>query len=158
MNEAVRIAQQIRAAIEGPAWHGPALLEILGDVTAQEACARPLAFAHSIWEIMLHINAWDRAVATRLNGTLVELEGDDDWPPVSQASAAAWQRCLTDLRNDNVTLRRTIAGLSDEALTKTTVGRDFDCYTMAHGVTQHILYHAGQIALIKKALRSTISA
>jgi hypothetical protein len=55
MSEIHRIADQLKRSLEGEAWHGPALRELLSGVTAKQAAARPLAGAHSIWEIVLHI-------------------------------------------------------------------------------------------------------
>jgi hypothetical protein len=58
-SEAGRIADQLRRAFDGSAWHGPALLELLEDVDAATAAAKPLAHVHSIWELVLHIAVWD---------------------------------------------------------------------------------------------------
>ena len=54
-SEPALIAEQLRRAFEGDAWHGPALLELLQDVDAATAAARPLPDVHSIWELVLHV-------------------------------------------------------------------------------------------------------
>jgi hypothetical protein len=41
--ESTSIADQLRRAFDGGAWHGPALLELLKDVNAATAAAKPLA-------------------------------------------------------------------------------------------------------------------
>ena len=46
-NELARLEGQLRSAFEGPSWHGPAVLELLRDVTPVEAAARPIAGAHT---------------------------------------------------------------------------------------------------------------
>jgi len=48
-------------------------------------------------------------------------------------------------------LRETIAKLDDEKLKEKAAGQEYSIYFMLHGVIQHDLYHAGQIALLKKA-------
>ncbi len=73
MSEASRIADQLRRAFDGDAWHGDSVLEILNGVTAAQAAARPITHAHSIWELVLHIAAWDGVVLRRLGGAAVEL-------------------------------------------------------------------------------------
>jgi len=60
-SESVLIAEQLRRAFEGDAWHGPALLELLQDVDAVTAAAKPLPDVHSIWELVLHVAVWDAA-------------------------------------------------------------------------------------------------
>jgi hypothetical protein len=65
MSEIQRIEDQLRRAFEGHAWHGPAVRELLADVTAAKAAGRPLPSAHSIWEIVLHMATWERVVRRR---------------------------------------------------------------------------------------------
>ena len=55
MTEIERIEDQLKRSLEGEAWHGPALEELLADVRAEQAAAKPVPPAHSIWEIVLHI-------------------------------------------------------------------------------------------------------
>jgi uncharacterized damage-inducible protein DinB len=66
--ESGRIADQLRRAFDGSAWHGPALIELLEDVDAATAAAKPRLKIHSIWELVLHIAAWDGAALRRLSG------------------------------------------------------------------------------------------
>ena len=47
-SEPALIADQLRRTFEGDAWHGPALLELLQDVDAATAAAKPLPGVHSI--------------------------------------------------------------------------------------------------------------
>ena len=47
MSETERIAEQLKRAFEGEAWHGPAVQEVLAGVTAAGAAARPIASAHT---------------------------------------------------------------------------------------------------------------
>ncbi len=41
-SEVERIRGELQRAFEGEAWHGPAVLELLRDVNAQQAAARPI--------------------------------------------------------------------------------------------------------------------
>ena len=151
MDEIKRIDDQLRRAFEGHAWHGPALRELLADVTAEQATARPIPGAHSIWEIALHIAAWHEGVRRRVEGERVELSPEEDWPPVASTSEAAWQDALAVLERTHTELRRTVSRLADARLQEMVVGKDHSVYVMLHGLIQHDLYHAGQIALLKKA-------
>src|SRR5260370_3027867 len=67
-SEASRISDQLRRAFGGDAWHGDSVFEILMGVTAAQAAARPINNAHSIWELVLHIAAWERAVLRLVAG------------------------------------------------------------------------------------------
>src|SRR5580700_4091961 len=94
MSEAHRIADQLRRAFDGDAWHGDSVFEILNGVTATRAAARPIAGAHSIWELVLHIAAWDGAVLRRLGGTAIELRDEQNFPPVKDTNEAAWRNTI----------------------------------------------------------------
>ena len=50
-----RLEEQLERTLEGGAWHGPSVLEVLEGVTAAQAAAHPIAGAHSIWELVLHL-------------------------------------------------------------------------------------------------------
>lgn len=67
-SQSVLLTEQLRRAFDGHAWHGPAVLELLADVDAATAAARPLPNVHSIWELVLHIAVWDDAALRRLDG------------------------------------------------------------------------------------------
>lgn len=152
MSEVERIVDQLRRAFEGNAWHGLALWEILSDVTSQHAFAKPLTGAHSIWEIVNHVTVWEAVVGRRIKGEVISgLSPEQDWPAVADSSEAAWQRTLTKLQRGNQELRDTISALTDARLKEIVLGQTYSFYYMLHGVIQHDLYHAGQVAVLKKA-------
>ncbi len=152
MTEIERIADQLRRAHEGEAWHGPALNEILDGVTAEAAARRPIASAHSIWEIVLHVGVWESVVRRRLSGEVTgDLPPEQDWPAVGEASEAAWKQALATLGRSYAELQKAVTRLADRQLAETVPGPGYTVYYMLHGTVQHALYHAGQIALLKKA-------
>jgi uncharacterized damage-inducible protein DinB len=153
MSEAARIADQLCRAFDGDAWHGDSLFEILEGVTAAQAATRPIARAHTIWELVLHIAAWDGAVLRRLSGTAVTLSDAENFPAVTDTSDAAWRKTLAEVRRVHEELVAAVAALADSRLDEIVPGKEGAYYTfyyMLHGVVQHELYHAGQIALLKK--------
>src|SRR3954466_12471277 len=152
MNELGRIADQLKRAYEGPAWSGPSLLDVLNDVTAAEAAAKPIPDAHSIWEIVHHIRAWEDVVSRRLQGEpFREYSGTEDWPAVVETTEAAWRAALDGLKTSNHNLRQVINGFEQMRLSGLVPGSDYSFYVLVHGAVQHDLYHAGQIGLLKKA-------
>ena len=154
MREVIRIGSQLKRAFEGKAWHGSSLLELLADVSAEQAASKPTGGAHSIWELVLHIAVWQRFVTRAVEGEPMppwDIAPEEDWPPVVDASEAAWRVAVTSLGDGNKRLRDAVRKLGDEDLDRIVAGRDYSVYFMLHGVLQHSLYHAGQIALLKKA-------
>ncbi len=153
MSEAARIADQLRRAFYGEAWHGDSLFEILGGVSAAQAAAHPVANAHSIWELVLHIAAWDGAVRRRMGGVAVALSDEENFAPVKDTSEGAWNKTLEHLRRTHDQLVEAVIAFPDARLSDQVPGKQgahYNFYYMLHGVAQHELYHAGQIALLKK--------
>jgi uncharacterized damage-inducible protein DinB len=152
MSETKRIKDQLTRAFEGEAWHGPSVFEVLAGVTAEQAAAHPVAGAHSIWEIALHICAWERIGRRRIDEWVpIEVTPEEDWPPVGETSEHAWKNALNRLKLNHVTLEEVIARLDEAKLQEMVPGTPYNVYFLLHGVIQHDLYHAGQIALLKKA-------
>jgi uncharacterized damage-inducible protein DinB len=152
VTEIDRIIDQMERSFEGDAWHGSSISEILSCITAEQAAARPIPEAHSIWEMVLHTSVWQRTVRERLQGEpTVTLADADDWPAVTDTSSAAWTAAAEELRHEYELLRREVRNWRDHDLGETAEGQRYTVYEMLHGVIQHNLYHAGQIALLKKA-------
>ncbi|MBL8187148.1 MAG: DinB family protein [Acidobacteria bacterium] len=154
MNETHRINSQLKRAYQGPAWHGPSLGELLDGVTAEQAAAHPIPGAHSIWELVNHIIAWEQISQQRLEGKAMKHPADDvNFPPVNDTSEAAWQKTLEQLAASNQSLRDAVKQFDDSRLDDLVPEANYSNYFMLHGVIQHDLYHAGQIALLKKAVQ-----
>jgi uncharacterized damage-inducible protein DinB len=154
MTEIERIRDQFQRGWDGDAWHGPPLREILRDVTASEANARPIAGGHTIGETVQHLSYWRWATVERVAGKLVSPGHDEQWPPLRDASESAWREAIALLDSRQQTLMQTLEKLSDGQLNQPIAGRNYNVYVQLHGTLQHDLYHAGQIALLKRAVRT----
>jgi uncharacterized damage-inducible protein DinB len=147
MNESLRIADQLHRAFYGGAWHGPAVKEALNGVAASDAEAHPLPNAHSIWELVHHLHAWIAEADATVRGKKYEsLKGDRDWPPVTSRSAEAWLEALATLERAEESLEEAVRSFPPEKLGE----GDRSFYALLYGIVQHNVYHAGQIALLKK--------
>jgi uncharacterized damage-inducible protein DinB len=153
MSEVERIADQLKRAHEGGAWHGPAVDELLKGVTAEQAATRPFEGAHSLWELVVHVEAWERAILRRLDGDPAQIYNtEEDWSPVSDATEETWAETRRKLTETYVALREAVLNLDDARLDEPILPNMSTRYVSLHGAIQHTLYHAGQIALVRKAL------
>ena len=156
MTEIERISDQFRRAFDGSAWHGPSVLALLEDVSASQAAAQPIPSAHSIWQLVNHIAAWEGACLRRLNGDPAQLTDEEDWPAVTDTSDVAWQQTKQALVATHQQLLQKIAELDDARLDQPIISDSSTTYSTVyvtlHGGVQHDLYHAGQIALLKKVV------
>jgi len=210
--ERERIADQISRSYRGEAWHGPSIAELLSDVGAAAASARPEPSAqrvgdspepiatgvgspsherddaptqqeepsaqrvgggaptqqekstHTIWELVLHTTTWERYAMKRLQAgpgprslgeggpnEKHEPSAEENFPTVTDTSEAAWKKTLEELELTTDRLCAMIRELaSDARLDDKVPGKDYNVYFLLHGIAQHNIYHAGQIALLKK--------
>jgi len=153
--EVDRLEEQLLRALQGEAWHGPSVLELLDGVTPDQAAAHPIAGAHSIWELILHLTTDYGLVLRRIAGDARELTMTDAWPAVPVTTEENWRETVRALKELNAELRQAVRSFPPERLDERLVPEPpYTAYTQFIGVTQHAAYHAGQIAILKKALAS----
>jgi uncharacterized damage-inducible protein DinB len=152
--EISRIIDQLERGYRGDAWHGTPLRVILAEVNASTAARRVVPGVHTIWELTAHVTTWLTVARRRASGEDFEPSGDEDWPPVTEHSPGAWVATLVDLDRVFERLLDTMRSLTDADLEKRVPGQSYTNYVLLHGVLQHTLYHAGQIALLARAARS----
>jgi len=144
------IADEIRRALTGEAWHGPSLRELLEGLSAEEAMQRPIPTAHNIWELVLHMTSWSNIALRRITGGQVEPYEGEDWSIASGFSEDHWAAIRAALTESHERLCEVVAGLGDQQLMENAPKSDNSVAVMLHGVAQHDAYHGGQISLLKK--------
>jgi uncharacterized damage-inducible protein DinB len=159
MNEIARIVDQLEREHAGDPWHGSPISAILGGITWQQAAAKPIPGAHSIWEVVLHLTGWKNEVRRRLSGAPAGAPDHGDWPDVGEPSAERWAEAVENL---HLAHRLLVSGVkefpepnlyiptNDQRNRELGVGVTY--YELLHGVVQHDVYHAGQIAILKKGV------
>jgi uncharacterized damage-inducible protein DinB len=152
MSELEFIVDQLKRSFDGEAWHGPSLIEILDRIDYKAAAARPIAEGHTIWELVLHIAAWERVISGRITGRQpVTLTDAENFPQILSPSDSAWQQAIKNLQAAHNDLLRVASTLDPARLNEQVPGKDYDVRFMLTGAAQHAAYHGGQIALLKKA-------
>ena len=159
MREVDRLRRELEATFDGDPWYGSAVSRILDGVDESQAAAHPVKGAHSIWELVAHMTAWVNETNRRLRGSKHADPIEGDWPAVTSTSAASWQSAMSDLAGAHAALAATLTAMDDADLGRQITGGQTDAngqpvtlYRTALGLLQHDAYHAGQIALLKKAL------
>jgi hypothetical protein len=153
MNECERIAAQLGRALHGNAWHGPSWKEVLKGVSLAQALHRPIPDAHTIAEIALHATSWHEIVRERLEGGTPEVTDARNFPDGNLRSEAQWKAVKARLFSSGDALRRTIAQFPPARLHRRRPRTRGTWYELAIGQLQHDLYHAGQVAVLRKAKR-----
>lgn len=152
-SELERLEAQIAWAFAGPACHGPSVLESIAGLTPGAAHAHPVAGAHSAWELLLHLAGTYHLVLRRLAGEDAPLMPAEDWPAVPSPTAEAWEDAIRSLTELNGRVRAEVLRFDPARLDEPLcASAPYTAHTQFVGITQHDLYHAGQIAILRKAL------
>jgi len=160
MSEKHRIIDLSSRVMDGDPWHAGSIAALLTDVTAAEAAARPIPGAHSIWQLVLHMTGWAEEVRLRVAGAPAGTPAVGDWPRVGPVGRARWDAARAGLFSAYRALQRDVSRMPVRDLSRPTsdprnraTGEGMSRYVTIHGVIHHATYHAGQIALLKRALR-----
>lgn len=154
--ECKHIADELLATLNGEAWYGDSVRKILEGVTAEQALSHPIPSAHSVWELVHHVDAWCKFANGAVRGIAIpgwpNMPHEQDFPPVIVTDAEAWRQAVQSLFANHMKLVESIREFGDTRLEETVPGRPYKFYRLFQSATQHAVYHAGQIALLKKLL------
>lgn len=132
-------------------WHGPNLRGALRGVTASNALWRPKPGAHNIWELAIHAAYWKYVVRRKLSGLKrgsFALRGSNWIASPDTGDQSAWKEVLGLLETEHRQLREVIVACSEKDLADPKKRR------LLAGVAAHDLYHAGQIRLIRRLMKT----
>jgi len=150
VREAAALAEELRSLAHGDAWHGPALDQLLAEVSPESAGARPVPGGHTLWELVLHVTGWTDVFRRRLEAEVVDEPDEGDFPAPSAATARAWADAKDRLSKAHERLVARVAALSDPDLDGRVAGRDYTVRFLVRGAIRHTVYHSGQIGLLRK--------
>jgi uncharacterized damage-inducible protein DinB len=149
--EALRL--DLHKTYDGDPWHGSSITAVLRGIDADLAALRSIPHAHTIWEIVLHMTAWTREVASRVRGAAANAP-PEDWPAPRFAGAPAWKAAKEDLAAAQKEIEAAVDALKPDDLLRWIENHEGTGYTVGtviRGLLQHHTYHEGQIAILKRA-------
>ena len=144
-----RVLADYDAALSGDAWYSDSLWTLLAAVRADVAAWRPAPGVHTIWELVEHMMYWE-SVARRRMTAQVTVSEELNFPAMPEAGESNWQALLQRFRESNQMFREALLQLDPDRLDDLTPGGKKTFYADAQGVIQHHIYHAGQVALLKR--------
>lgn len=150
MNESERLAAELETALNGGAWHGPSWRELVDGVTRERALHRPIHDAHTIAEIVLHATTWHDVVRRRLDGETPEVSDNEDWLSANLPGDEAWSTAVDRFFETGRALCETVRRFPPGRLHEQRPNLDETWYKLIIGELQHVLYHAGQVGILKK--------
>jgi uncharacterized damage-inducible protein DinB len=144
------VAKDLIRCYDGEPWHGPNLRTILAGLDPSRAAAKPIAGAHSAWEILMHIDAWHQVILRRMDGEICN-EPPADFPEPAAINEEAWQAAHLSFEHTLHKLADRIRPLTEEDMRKPVAGTEYHMDFMVRGAVDHLIYHSGQIAVLGKS-------
>ncbi|MEM6320353.1 MAG: DinB family protein [Bacteroidota bacterium] len=145
-----RIRSLIKSCFKGPAWHGPAVLEVIEHLPIDLINQR-INDGNSIIELVHHMASWKRFVLKKLEGDPdFDVVGDFNFTRMEQATEADWQAAIDRIKSVHQELMDKLKYTEDAILVEGVPGRSYDFFFLLTGIVNHDLYHLGQIILLKK--------
>ncbi len=139
------IIKQLERVFNGPAWHGPSVVETL-NALKEESKNSSFKNSHSIIELIAHMTTWRKFVIARLKGDEEYTVSDE----MNFPSGTDLAGTIEQLKSSQKELIAAIQSFPEDRLTEKVGGKEFSYQTMLHGILHHDLYHLGQIVLLNK--------
>lgn len=147
-----QIAKHFHNAYFGGNWTSSNLKDNLSDITWQQAITQ-VGSLNTIAKLVHHLNYYVHEVSKVLQGEPLTAKDkfSFDHPPIN--SQDDWQQLLDQTWKDGELFAEQIRQMPE-----TKFGEDFidpqygNYYRNIHGIIEHVHYHLGQIAIIKKLL------
>jgi hypothetical protein len=99
---------------------------------------------------VLHVTAWTDVFRRRLDGEVVEEPEAGDFPAPPAPTRKAWTEAMQALFEGHRALTARVARLSESELARRIPNRDFDVRFQVRAAIRHVVYHSGQIGLLRK--------
>jgi hypothetical protein len=122
--------------------------EALDRVTPEQALWRTTPASKSIWEIVLHVAAWNENIVQRIESGAPVRPSEGAWPTLpSVTDEAAWAAAQARLRDSLDSIRQILETTPMSAIRESPFGvADLLCRFV------HIGYHIGQITKLRECM------
>lgn len=155
----INLKNELQKAFEDEPWHGPSLITVLNEVSADVVNRKP-GNAHSIAEIVYHLSGWTEECTSRLNGFEPQQPKRGDWPESLVVDEEGWKALKEELILAHKKFHDKISSMGDAEWQNligslnndSSVGANITSAETVSGIIQHYAYHAGQIILLVRML------
>lgn len=150
--ELLSIIKNLETTLSGQPWYGRNVYELLDEVKEDKIHIKPNDTAHSLAELLWHMNTWAEFVLAHLEkrspDEIKTIEGQD-WRDINSA-IHDWQKGVNTLKTVLEKISNILSEKQDDFLNEMVPGRQFNFRFMLNGLIQHNIYHLGQVAYLSK--------
>lgn len=153
--ETLYIIKTLESTLSGQPWFGRSVYDLLQEIDGSKVHVKPNSGSHSLIELLWHMNTWaEFALGGVENRTIEQMKEIEtkDWR-VIDPKIHTWQKGIEQLKATHEKILEQLKQKNDDSFLNDLVpNRQFNFRFMLNGLIQHNIYHAGQIAYLKKVL------
>lgn len=153
-HEVLSVIQNLETSLSGRPWYGKAVYELLQEIDESKTTFKPNHQDHSLNDLLWHMITWAEFVLAHLeNQEEAERKAIEarDWR-ITDPFHHSWQKGITKLKSIHKKIADLLADKEDSFLNEMVPNRPYNFRFMLNGLIQHNIYHAGQMAYLKKML------
>lgn len=150
------IINDLKECFDGKPWYGDSVLKKLNAVKWQFANEKVYG-DKSIAILLQHIINWRIFVIKKLQGDVaydIIIDELNDWTPRKVNSEQEWEQMLQEILNTQNEILELLSHKNDELLDELVPGKKYTFGPILQSVSQHDIYHLGQIAMLNAEANS----
>ena len=152
MNKEVQsLIIKFQETLNGEPWFGRAVYSILNEIDASKVYQKPNEQSHSLIELLYHMITWTEFTLKRIERDKKNDSDKKDWR-VIDPEIHNWENALAEFVYLNNQIIHKLSDKPDPFLEETVDFREYNFRYLIEGLTNHHIYHLGQIAWLSKSL------
>lgn len=155
-NQLEIIIHNLQECFDGKPWYGIPVMEKLNAIPWQIVNDQTYG-SKSIAVLVQHIMNWRIFVLKKLEGDEkynIVIDGENDWDEIRIKSQEDWGTLKTKLEHTQADLIKALTNQSDELLEQKVPGKTYTFGPILTSISQHDVYHLGQIAMLNAMHKS----
>ncbi|MBL0267465.1 MAG: DinB family protein [Chitinophagaceae bacterium] len=156
MNKEIQsIAKRIANVISGEPWFGESILSLLREIDPSKTGLKPPGASHNMKALLWHMNTWATFILDRIEKKPFDPDALalNDWRTL-QPRTHTWENGMIRFQKIHQKIISRLQKIKDDQwLLEKVEGRNYDFAFLLNGLTEHAIYHTGQIVLLNKMLR-----
>lgn len=142
----------LHSILQDTPWYGEPIMKILQVENSSVVYKKPNENSHSLIELLYHMNTWAEFTLKRLvEDEDLETAEKLDWREIDPKEHT-WEKGVAQFKVTHDLIIELLESKDDKLLSEKVDGREYNFRFLLHGLIQHDIYHAGQIAYVKKLL------
>lgn len=148
--------ENLKECFDGKPWYGISAMEKLNAIPWQIVSDKVYG-SKSIAVLVQHIMNWRIFLLKKLDGDVhynIVIDGENDWDEINITNQKEWNELKTKLQDTQEQLLEVLSKHTDELLQQQVPGKNYNFGPILTSISQHDIYHLGQIAMLNTMQQS----